>query len=185
MNKLLLCATAGVLGWGAVARADAPVAVMAPLEVPEVVADAAVWAGLQGGQISPAQAWQDGLLDGATVQAGLAKGVAMGEDDVSKQLRRALGELLAKNAPATVAEGAQLPRGVQLALADYYASAGDERAVPLYEAVIVQTKAPYEQGLRLMALGEFWMMQKQAQKAQDVFGRGRAVLTCSPKESSF
>ena len=176
MNKLLLCATAGVLGWGAVARADAPVAGV-PLVVPEAVADsAAVWAGLQSGQLSPAQAWQDGLLDSATVQVGLAKGLAGGEDQKSKQLRRELGGLLVKNAPDVVAHSETLPAGVQLVLADYYASQSDERAAPLYEAVIVQTKGDYNLGLRLLALGQFWSAQGQAQKAQDAFARGREIV---------
>ena len=170
-----LYVAAGLLWCGAVARADAPIAV--PLEVPEVIADdAAAWAGLQSGQLSPEQAWKEGLLDAGAVRAGLAKGVAAGEDEKSKQLRRGLGELLVKTAPASLGDAVKLPKGVQLALADYYASVGDERAAALYEAVVAQTIAPYEQALRLLALGKFWARQKQAQKAQDAFARGRAVL---------
>ena len=174
MKKWLLL-TAGLLWCGALARADGPV--VAPLAIPEVAADdAAIWAGVTSGQMSAERAWQDGLLDAATVQTGLAHGVASGQSKKAMQLRRELGALLIQNAPAVAAAGATLPMGVQLALADAYASIGDERAAPLYEAVIVQTTAPYEKGLRLLALGKFWSNQKQPQKAQEVFARGHQVL---------
>ena len=183
MNKLLLL-TIGALSSGAIARADGPV--VAPLTIPEVAADAsAVWAGVTGGQMSAAQAWKDGLLDAATVQAGLAKGVASGQSEAAMQLRRELGGLLIHNAPDVAAAGETLPAGVQLALADAYADAGDEGAAPLYEAVIAQTTAPYEKGLRLLALGKFWSNQKQPQKAQEVFARGHQVLLADGRHAHF
>lgn len=115
MNKLLFV-VAGLLCCGVAASADAPVS----LVVPEATADsAAVWAGITGGQVSPAQSWQDGLLDAATVQTGLSKGVAAGQNNQVMQLRRELGELLAKNTPDAVADAEKLSLGVQLALADY------------------------------------------------------------------
>ena len=167
------------------ARADAPpLVVAAPDALPTVdlqvdasdAGTAAVWEAMQKGAISPAEAWQKGLLDAQAVQAGLSKGLAGGEDDKSRKLRLALGGILVQYAPEVVKDALKRPKQVQLALADFYASQGDEKAVPLYEAVIKQTKAPYEQGLLLEALGEFWSQKGQPQKAQEAFERGRKVL---------
>ncbi len=171
-----------------VARADAPLPVVAaPVAVPTVdlqvdASDAgtsAVWEAMQKGAISPEEAWKQGLLDAQAVQVGLNQGLAGGEDDASKRLRVSLGGLLVQHAPDVVKDALKQPKAVQLALADFYASQGDEKAAPLYEAVLKQTPAPYGQGLVLCAFGEFWAGRKQPQKAQDVFERGRQVLTGS------
>ncbi len=185
-TRLVLGMAAGFSCASLMARADvpapAPVA-MAPadgLEVDASVAGgAAVWEAMQKGKLSPEDAWQQGVLDAATVQAGLSKGLAGGEDDAAKRLRVSLGGLLVRHAPDVVKGALKQPKSVQLALADFYASQNDEKAAPLYEAVLKQTQAPYGQGLVLCALGEFWAGRKQPQKAQDVFERGRQVLTGS------
>jgi len=187
-KRIWLGMMSGLCLASATARADAPLpVVVAPVAVPteDLQVDAsdagtaAVWEALQKGAISPEEAWQKGLLDAQAVQAGLNTGLAGGEDDASKRLRVSLGGLLAQHAPDVTKDALKQPKAVQLALADYYAGVGDEKAVPLYEAVLKQTKAPYEQGLVLCALGEFWSGRKQPQKAQDVFERGRQVLTGS------
>ncbi len=167
-------------------RADAPPPVVAaPVALPtgdlqvdaSDVGTAAVWEALQKGAISPEEAWKQGLLDVQAVQEGLNTGLAGGEDDASKRLRVSLGGLLVQRAPDVVKDALKQPKAVQLALADYYASISDEKAVPLYEALLKQAQAPYEQGLVLCVLGEFWAERKQPQKAQNVFERGRQVLT--------
>jgi len=166
-------------------RADAPpVVVVAPDALPTVdlqvdASDAgtpAVWEALQKGSLSPEEAWKQGLLDAATVQVGLNQGLAGGEDDASKRLRVSLGGLLVQHAPNVTKDALKQPKAVQLALADFYASQNDEKAVPLYEAVWKQTTAPYEQGLLALALGSFWSNQNQPQKAQDAYMRSREVL---------
>jgi len=116
------------------------------------------------------------LLDAQAVQAGLNTGLAGGEDDASKRLRVSLGGLLVRHAPDVFKDALRQPKAVQLALADFYASQSDEKAAPLYEAVLKHTQAPYEQGLAFLALGKFWSRQKQPEKAQAVFERGRDVL---------
>ncbi len=167
------------------ARADAPLPVVAapvalPTEDLQVDASdastAAVWEAMQKGAISPEEAWQKGLLDAQAVQAGLNKGLAGGEDDESKGLRLALGQVLVQHAPELLADTTKLSKQVQHALADYYAGVGDGKTAPLYEAVLKQTQAPYEQGLLLEALGQFWSQKGQPQKAQEAFERGRKVL---------
>jgi len=168
------------------ARADAPlVVVAAPEALPTVdlqvdASDAgtpAVWEAMKSGKMTPEDAWKQGLLDLQVVQAGLSQGLAGGEDDGSRQLRLALGGALVQHAPEVVKDAPRQPKAVQLALADFYASRGDEKAVALYEAVLGQTKAPYEQGLVFKALGQFYADQKQPQKAQEAFERGNQVLT--------
>ncbi len=169
------------------ARADAPplvVAPGAPVALPTVdlqvdasdAGTAAVWEAMKSGKMTPEDAWKKGLLDAQAVQAGLSQGLAGGEDDNSRKLRLALGSALAQHAPEVVKDALKLPKQVQLALADYYASVSDERAVALYEAVLGQTKAFYEQGLIALAMGEFWSQKGQPQKAQEAFERGRKVL---------
>jgi len=171
-----------------VARADAPLPVVAAPEALPTgdlqvdasdASGAAVWEAMQKGAMSPEEAWKQGLLDAQAVQAGLNTGLAGGEDDVSKRLRVSLGGLLVRHAPEVTKDALKRPKSVQLALADFYTSQGDEKAAPLYEAVLKQTPAPYGQGLVMCALGEFWAGRKQPQKAQDVFERGRQVLTGS------
>ncbi len=137
---------------------------------------AAVWEAMQKGELSPEDAWKQGVLDAATVQDGLSKGLAGGEDDASKRLRVSLGGLLVRHAPDVAKDALKQPKAVQLALADFYDSQDDEKAAPLYEALLKQMQAPYEQGLVFLALGKFWSRQKQPEKAQAVFERGRDVL---------
>ncbi len=167
------------------ARADAPLAVVAaPEALPTVdlqvdasdAGTAAVWEAMKSGKMTPEDAWKKGLLDAQAVQAGLSQGLAGGEDDNSRKLRLVLGSALVQHAPEVVKDALKLPKQVQLALADYYASVSDERAVALYEAVLGQTKAFYEQGLIALAVGEFWSQKGQPQKAQEAFERGRKVL---------
>ncbi len=167
------------------ARADAPLPVVAaPDALPTVdlqvdasdAGTAAVWEAVQRGKMTPEEAWQQGLLDAESVQAGLNQGLAGGEDDAAKRLRVSLGGLLVRHAPDVVKDALRQPKAVQLALADFYADQSDEKAAPLYEAVLKQTQAPYEQGLAFLALGKFWSRQKQPEKAQAVFERGRDVL---------
>ena len=158
-------AVAGLSLAGATAQADAPAApVAAPiveLEIDGSVAgNTAVWEAMRKGNLSPEEAWQKGILDAAGVQAGLVRGLAGGEDDESKTLRVRLGQVLVQRAPETVTDTAKLPKQVQLVVADYYASVGDEKAAPLYEAVLGQTTAPYEQGLLAKSLGDFWSQKK-------------------------
>ncbi len=187
-TRALLWMVSGLCCLGAAAWADAPVPVVAaPVALPtgdlqvdaSDVGTAAVWEAMQKGAMSPEEAWQKGLLDAQGVQAGLVKGLAGGEDSASKRLRVSLGGLLVQHAPDVTKDALKQPKSVQLALADFYASQGDEKAAPLYEAVLKQTKAPYGQGLVLCALGAFWAERKQPQKAQDVFEQGRQVLTGS------
>jgi len=168
------------------ARADASLAVVgAPVALPTVdlqvdaseAGTSAVWEALQKGKMTPEEAWQKGLLDVQAVQAGLSQGLAGGEDDNSRKLRLALGGVLVQHAPEVVKDTLKLTRQVQFALADYYASIGDERAAPLYEAVLKQTDQLREQGLVILQLGNFWTQQGQPQKAQDTYERGRKALT--------
>ncbi len=183
------CTWLGVM-WGLclasmMARADAPLPVVAaPVALPtgDLQVDAsdagtaAVWEAMKSGKMTPEEAWQKGLLDAQAVQAGLNQGLAGGQDQASEQLRLALGGVLVQHAPEVVADAFKQPKQVQLALADYYASIGNEKAVPLYEAVLKQTPAYYEQGLLLNAYGAFWAGQNQPQKAQEVYERGYSVL---------
>ncbi len=166
-------------------RADAPAPVVgAPVALPTVdlqvdAADAgtaAVWEALQKGKMTPEEAWQKGLLDAQVVQVGLNQGLAGGEDPGSRQLRVLLGAVLVQHAPEVVKDTLKLTKQVQFALADYYASIGDERAAPLYEAVLKQTDRLREQGLVILQLGNFWTQQHQPQKAQDAYERGRKAL---------
>lgn len=186
MNRRALLGIAAILCLvSGVASADTSITVAPPvvdLQVDAGEASASVaWEAMKSGKMTPEEAWQQGLLDVQALQAGLNKGLAAGEDGASKRLRLSLGDLLARHAPDVVKDALKQPKAVQLALADFYASQNDEKAAPLYEAVLKQTQASYEQGLVLCALGKFWVERKQPQKAQDVFERGRQVLTGSQR----
>jgi len=91
-----------------------------------------------GGLEAIAKLWQGSKLGAADLIEILTGTMVAGE--AHNSVRLALAGLLAQHGGKALEDTAKLPSRVQLALADYYAGVGDEKAVPLYEILLSAVK---------------------------------------------
>lgn len=136
------------LGCGLAARAQLsvpPLTSAAPVGVPGDIEARGVNTGfvllmsqIAQGQLTPQQAWEQKLLSADDILQLLSRPQRLTQDGSNEDLKRDLAGLLVSYAPETVATPDELSARVRLELCHYYSEQGDERAVPLCEALIAE-----------------------------------------------
>lgn len=187
MKRVLLLVPCGValcaLNVKAAIAQEAP-----PLPEPieeMVVAQPAVVSQWRERTMTAEEAWRKGLLDQKSAMALLEGGSISGSEGDDQRMRVAVVGLLMKHAPQSLEPVDKLSLRIKQGLAEYYASIQDDRAIGLYEELLKHDEfGPYAKGLLFKALGRFYSLKQQDEKAVAVFLRAQVMLA-NAKQKRF